>query len=199
MHLSLNALPLPLRLRTETPLTDDELLSFCAENDPLRVERDANGEIVIMTPTGNRTGKINMRLSRLLDEWAEADGRGVAFDSSTGFRLPSGEVRSPDAAWVLKKRWEILTEQEQQGFGPICPDFVIEIVSPSDRLQDLKNKMEQVWLQNGCLLGWLVDIQSRSITIFRSGDQPEQRLDPSSVQGEGPIRGFELVLSRLWD
>ena len=198
MIFSLTDLPLPLRLRTEKPLTDEELLHFCTENGALRVERDRQGELIIMTPTGNRTGKLNMRLSRLLDEWAEIDGRGAAFDSSTGFKLASGEVRSPDAAWVSKRRWDRLTDEEQQGFGPLCPDFVIELASPSDRLSEIKKKMQEVWLPNGAQLAWMIDVHARSVTIYRPGHEAETLFDPSSVQGEGPMRGFEIVLSRLW-
>src|SRR5271163_2690574 len=114
MNLELTDIELPVRLRTEAPMSDLELMRFCAANESLRVEREPNGEILVMTPAGSKTGKINMRVSRLLDEWAEADGRGVAFDSSTGFTLPDGSMRNPDAAWLLAGRWNALSDEDQE-------------------------------------------------------------------------------------
>jgi Uma2 family endonuclease len=179
-------------------MSDDALLRFSEENRSLRVEREANGDILVMTPTGCKTGKLNLRIGRFLDEWAERDGRGVACDSSTGFRLPSGAVRSPDAAWILKERDAALNEREQEGFGPICPDFVIELTSPSDEVSDVWKKITQEWIAGGAQLAWLIDAKNRTVTIFRPNEEPETRLDPTSVQGDGPVRGFELVMSRVW-
>jgi Uma2 family endonuclease len=197
MNLVLSAIPFPVRIRPSTPMSDLELMRFSRENRSLRMERERNGDIVIMTPTGSRTGKMNLRLGRLLDEWTEKDGRGVAFDSSTGFKLASGAVRSPDAAWIAKDRWDALTEEEQDGFG-ICPDFIIELASPSDRLTEIKKKIAEEWLANGVKLAWLIDTKERTVTIFRSGEEPDVLSDPASVQGEGPVSGFELVMDRIW-
>ena len=197
MNLDLKEIELPIRLITEHPMSDEELMRFCAANETLRVEREPNGEILVMTPAGAKTGKMNIRISRLLDEWAEGDGRGVAFDSSTGFTLPDGSMRNPDGAWMLAERWNALSDEDQGRFAPVCPDFVIELRSPSDRLSDLQAKMEQ-WIANGAEVAWLIDPTEKTAIIYRPGAEPERVVDPSSVQGTGPIAGFELVMSRVW-
>ncbi len=196
MNLSLESLPLPIRLRPDKPMSDAELMRFGRENRPLRMEREPNGEILIMTPTNNKTGKMNLRIGRLLDVWAEEDGRGVAFDSSTGFKLPNGAVRSPDAAWIANARWNAMTDEEQEGFGTY-PDFVIELRSPTERLSESQAKMEE-WIGNGVELAWLIDPKRRVVEVYRPGEEPEVHQDPSSVQGDGPVRGFELVMERVW-
>jgi Uma2 family endonuclease len=198
MTFSVAKLPLPIRIRPEVPMTDDELLRFCAANDPLRVERDANGEILVMTPAGGKSSRMNSRVTRLLDEWAEADGRGVAFDSNGGFTLPDGSMRAADAAWVDLPRWQALTDAQQSRFAPLCPDFIIELRSPSDRLPDLQAKMLQ-WIANGAQLAWLIDPIEQSVTIYRPGQAPEVHHQPSSVQGDGVMAGFELVMARIWE
>ena len=197
MELELSSLPLPIRLKLERPVSDEQLLQFSSRNRPLRVEREANGEILVMTPTGNRTGMISLRLGRLFDEWTEADGRGFGFDSRTGFRLPNGAVRSPDLAWVAKERWNALTYEEQEGFG-LCPDFVIELASASDRLADVRKKITEEWIANGVELAWLIDPQRKAVEIYRPGEEPEIHEQPTSVQGDGPVSGFELVMARVW-
>jgi Uma2 family endonuclease len=198
MNLALSEVELPVRLRFERPMTDDELMRFCAVNDILRVEREPNGEILVMTPTGSGTGRINLRIGRFLDEWTESDGRGVAFDSSAGFTLPDGSMRNPDGSWIQRSRWEALTDAQQSGFAPVCPDFVIELRSPSDKLPAAKAKMEQ-WIANGAEVAWLIDPIEKAVTIYSPGDQPEHLDHPTSVQGTGPIAGFELVMSRIWE
>jgi Uma2 family endonuclease len=198
MNFALAGMPLPLRFRPETPMNDEELMRFCAANDALRVERDANGEILVMTPAGGKTSRMNSRITRLLDEWAEADGRGVAFDSNGGFTLPDGSMRAADAAWVELKKWESLSARDQERYAPICPDFIIELRSPSDSLPELKEKMGH-WLANGAQLAWLIDPEQRTIFIYRSGEQPEILACPTSIQGSGPVAGFELVMARVWD
>jgi len=198
MDLVLSSIPLPVRLRPESPVSDDELMRFSQENEPLRIEREENGDILIMTPTGIRTGNKNLRIGRLLDEWAEQDGQGIGCDSSTGFKLASGAVRSPDASWTANERVNALTEAQQEGFGPLCPDFVIELVSPSDRLPNAKKKITEEWIANGVKLAWLIDVKSRTVTIYRPNEEPETLFDPTSVQGDGPVRGFELMMSRVW-
>ena len=197
MNLSLADLPLPIRLVPQEPMSDEDLLRFCATNDVLRIEREPNGELLIMSPTGGKTGHLNLRLSRLLDEWAERDGRGVGFDSNTGFTLPDGSMRSADAAWIESSRWNALTEADQQRFAPICPDFIIELRSPSDALSPLKSKMQQ-WLKNGTQLAWLVDPIDRAVSIYRSGHEVEYHQDPTSIHADGIVSGFSLTLSRLW-
>ena len=198
MNLALNEIDLPIRLIPERPLSDEELMRFCAANETLRVEREPNGEILVMTPAGFGTGKINGRITRCLVEWADADGRGAVTDSNGGYTLPDGSMRAPDAAWVRNDRWQALSEEDQSRFAPICPDFVIELRSPSDRLPDLQAKMEQ-WIANGAEVAWLIDPIEKAVTIYRPGDEPAVLTHPTSVQGTGPIAGFELVMSRIWD
>ena len=178
-------------------MTDEELLRFCAANDALRVEREANGEILVMTPAGSKTSRMNMRLDRLLDEWAEEDGRGVAFESNGGFTLPDGSMRAADAAWVALDRWNALTDAQQSTYAPLCPDFVIELRSPSDSLPELETKMEQ-WMANGAQLAWLIDPLEQTVSIYRPGQAVEVLHHPTSVQGDGVMAGFELVMARIW-
>ncbi len=198
MNLSLNQFELPIRISQDRPVTDEELMRLCAENSDLRVEREPNGEILVTTPANSKTSKMNQRIGRILDEWSENDGRGVCFDSSGGFTLPDGSMRNPDAAWMERARWDSLTDAQQSSFAPVCPDFVIELRSPSDKLPPAKAKMEQ-WIANGTQVGWLIDPEEKSVTIYRPGDQPEHLAHPTSVQGTGPIAGFELVMSRIWE
>jgi Uma2 family endonuclease len=197
MNFALNEIELPVRLRFERPMTDDELMRFCADNDVLRVEREPNGEILVMTPSGSRTSRINGQITYFLTAWTEQDGRGVAFDSNGGFSLPDGSVRAADAAWVALPRWNALSATQQAGYAPLCPDFIIELRSPSDKLPELHAKMEQ-WIANGAQVAWLIDPEEKSVTIYRPGDEPEHLAHPTSVQGTGPIAGFELVMSRIW-
>jgi Uma2 family endonuclease len=198
MNFALAGMPLPLRFRPETPMSDDELMRFCAANDALRVERDANGEILVMTPAGSKTSKMNMRIGRLLDEWAEADGRGVAFDSNGGFTLPDGSMRAADAAWIELKRWEALSAEDQARYAPLCPDFVIELRSPNDNLTELKAKMKH-WIANGARLGWRIDPESKTVYVYRPDEQPDVLVEPSSAQGDGIMAGFEIVMARVWE
>lgn len=198
MNIDLSQVELPVRLRFERSMTDEELMRFCAANEVLRVEREPNGEILVMTPAGSRTSKMNLRIGRFLDEWAETDGRGVAFDSNGGFTLPDGSMRAPDGAWVELRRWQALSAEQQTGYAPVCPDFVIELRSPSDRLRDVETKMEQ-WIANGAKVGWLIDPERKVVAIYRAGQAAEVLKDPSSVQGDGPVAGFELVMARVWD
>ena len=197
MNFSLVDLPLPVRLRTEIPMTDEELLRFCAENELLRVERDANGELIVMSPTGMDTGGRNMDISTDLNLWARADGRGKAFDSNTGFTLPDGSMRSPDASWVLHSRLATLTPEDRRRFAPLCPDFVIELRSPSDSLAELKTKMVR-WIANGVQLAWLIDPELQQVLIYRPNQPVEEHDRPTSVQGTEIVSGFELVMERIW-
>jgi Uma2 family endonuclease len=198
MNFTLAEVDLPIRILPDRPMTDEELMRFCAANDGLRVEREPNGEILVMTPANSKTSKMNSRIVRLLDEWAEEDGRGVAFDSSGGFTLPDGSMRNPDASWVENSRWQALTDAQQSSFAPLCPDFVLELRSPTDRLPDTHAKMQQ-WIANGTEVAWLIDPIDKAVTIYRPGESPEQLTHPTSVQGTGPIAGFELVIARIWE
>jgi Uma2 family endonuclease len=153
MAFSLTELPLPVRLRPQVPMTDEELLRFCAANDDLRIERDKGGELIVMTPAGGETGDKNSDIIADLKIWTRQDGRGISFDSNTGFTLPDGSMRAPDAASIASSRWNALSKEERRSFVPLCPDFVIELRSPSDNLSELKEKMEQ-WIANGAQLAW---------------------------------------------
>jgi Uma2 family endonuclease len=198
MNLALNQFELPIRISQDRPVTDEELMRLSAENEPMRFERDANGEILVMTPSGSRTSRINSEITYLLTAWAREDGRGIVFDSNGGFSLPDVSVRAADAAWVQLSRWEALTPDQQSGYAPLCPDFIIELRSPSDKLPSLQAKMAQ-WITNGAEVAWLIDPIDKAVTIHRPGDQPEHLAHPTSVQGTGPIARFELVMSRIWE
>ena len=198
MNFAFNEIELPIRISRDRPITDDELLRLSADNRPLRLERDANGELIVMTATGSEGGGIETDVTTELSNWARADGRGRAFGSNTGFRLPDTSVRAADAAWVSWQSWNAVSPAERKRYAPICPEFVVEVRSESDRLPDLQAKMEQ-WIANGAQVAWLIDPEEKSVTIYRPGDEPEPLAHPTSVQGTGPIAGFELVTSRIWD
>lgn len=197
MSLALNEIEPPIRFRTDTPMSDAEFLRFCAANEPMRFERDANGEIIVMSPTGIEGGGIESDVYLELGNWARADGRGRAFGATTGFRLPDSSVRVADAAWVSWNLLNSISPEQREGFGPICPEFVIEVRSKTDRLAPLQAKMEQ-WIENGAEVAWLIDPIEKAVTIYRPGDEPAVLSHPTSVQGTGPIAGFELVMSRVW-
>ena len=197
MNLALAELELPIRIRSERPITDEELLRLSAENELLRLERDANGELIVMSPTGTEGSGYEMDVSLELGLWARADGRGRAFGAGAGFKLADSSVRAADAAWVSHRRLNSVSEEERKGYWPVCPEFIIEIRSPSDKVSELKAKMQQ-WIANGAEVAWLIDPVDRAVTVYRPGDSPEEHVNPSSVQGTGPIAGFELVLQRVW-
>ena len=183
---------------TAHPMTDEEFAAFCAEHPDLFFEMTAEGEIIVMPPTYSCTGAQNSGISGELYAWAKQDGRGIATDSSTGFVLPNGARRSPDASWTLKSRIAKLDPANRSGFWHLCPDFVIELKSSSDRPRKLREKMRE-YLANGARLGWLIDPDHRSVTIYRSDAEPETRTDIDSIAGEGPVAGFILDLSSVWN
>ena len=198
MNPVLTGVRLPFRFRPETPMSDEDLIQFCAANDIARIEREVDGEILVMSPAGNRTGRRNAAIVGALVAWAEQDGRGYVFDSSTGFTLPDGSLRSPDAAWIEAARWDALSEADKNRFSPLCPDFIIELRSPSDNLAGLELKMKQ-WIANGVRLAWLVDPERQVVAVYRSGERPERHLHPASVQADGALSGFELAMAKIWD
>lgn len=178
-------------------LTDEQFELLCRENPDLRLELTAKKELVIMPPTGLETGRRNSRLGRRLDVWAELDGTGIVCDSSTLFILPSGAKRSPDASWIKKERLATLSEEQRAGFAPLCPDVVIELRSPTDRLSDLHEKMQE-YIDNGARLGWLIDPFEKRVYVYRPG-QPVETLDnPTSVSGDPVLPGFILTVHELW-
>ncbi len=197
MNLRMDHLPMPLTIVLTEPMDDDALLDFCAANDLYRIERTSTGELKIMTPTGWTTGFRNAEITAELVTWARTDGRGMAFDSNTGWSLPDGSMLSPDASWIERSKWESISPDKREKFAPFCPTFVIELRSATDSRKELERKME-LWLENGTQVAWLIDPKDRSVTIYRVGDEVETFFDPSTVQGTGPVAGFELTLSWVW-
>jgi len=187
----------PTAIHWERGMSDDEYFQFCADNPDLRIERSAEGDILIMPPVGGEGSYQNSELSRQLTDWARKDGRGRAFDSSVQYFLPSGAAYSPDASWVLRSRLDKLSRAEKRKFLHLCPDFVVELRSPSDRLSKLKSKVRE-WIDNGAQLAWLLDPDHRSVYIYRSAAEPEQLVNPDRVVGEGPVAGFVLELPDIW-
>jgi Uma2 family endonuclease len=179
------------------PMTDEEFFAFCQLNAEWRIERTAEGELIIMPPAGGGTSKRNLALAGPFDRWVEADGTGVGFDSSGGFILPNGATRSPDLAWVERARWEALSAKEQEEFLPLCPDFVVELRSRTDRLAALQDKMEE-YLTNGARLGWLIDPSERKVYIYRPGAEVVSLDNPTQVAGDPLLPGFVLDLGRIW-
>jgi Uma2 family endonuclease len=189
--------PLVLRLRPALEMTEDQFYEFCQLNRDLRLERKAEGELLIMPPTGWEPGRRNLEISRQLGNWAVADRTGFAGDSSTGFRLPNGAVRAPDACWLPKERLAQFSAREQERFLPVCPDFVLELWSPPDRLHDVQAKMEE-YLANGARLGWLLYPPERRVYVYRPG-APVERLDnPETLSGDPVLPGFVLDLRPVW-
>ena len=197
MNLALAQLELPIHIRLGRAMTDAELERFCRENEPLQVERAANGELIVMSPTSSEGGGIESEVGGRLFLWAEQDGRGRYFGSSSGFTLPDTSVRAADAAWMSWARWNGLNAEERRGYARVCPEFVIEVRSESDRLGPLREKMDS-WVANGAELGWLIDPERRVVEVYRRDEATEVYEDPSSVLGSVPVRGFELVMKRVW-
>jgi Uma2 family endonuclease len=183
---------------TVGPMTDEAFAQLCAEHPEFEVEVSARGELIVMPQRYTLTGVRNNEISGQLGNWAEHDGRGIAFGSSSGWKLPNSARRSPDAAWILKDRIKTLNTADLAGFWPICPDFVIELRSESDKLRMLREKMAD-WLANGAKIAWLIGPESRTVEIYRPGYEPETRVNISSLTGEGPVEGFVLDLARVWD
>lgn len=175
-------------------LTHADFVELAAANQDLRMERTATGELIVNPPTGWETGKRNAKITYQLVKWVEElGGGGIPFDSSTGFTLPNGADRSPDASWVSQQRWDSLSDEQKQTFANICPDLVVELRSSSDRLQPLQTKMQE-YRENGARLGWLIDIQNRKVEIYRPGREVEILDNPSTLSGEDVLPGFVLSL-----
>jgi Uma2 family endonuclease len=191
------ALPLVLRTRPALDLSEDQFYELCQINRDLRIERNAEAELLIMSPTGGETSDREAEITMQLRIWAKRDGKGTAYSSSGGFLLPNGAVRSPDAAWMPRARLEQIPAAQRRQFIPACPDFVLELRSPSDRLPILQAKMEE-YRVNGARLGWLLDPDSRAVYVYRP-DAPVERLDnPETVAGDPVLPGFVLNLREIW-
>ena len=190
--------PVVLQMRPIVELDDEQFFEFCQLNRDWRIERTAEGELVVMPPTGWKTGNYNLRVGAALLAWADQDGTGVATDSSTGFDLPNGATRSPDAAWVKRSRLAALTEEQKAKFLPLCPDFVIEIRSSSDNLKTLRATMQE-YIDNGAQLGWLLDPSDRRVYVYRPGVAVECLENPAIIGGNPILPGFVLELANIWE
>lgn len=192
--------PLVLRLSPAVELTDEQLLEVCSLNDDIRIERNSQGELELMPPTSSNSSNQNFDIIIDLGNWVRADGTGVGFESNAGFTLPNRSMRSPDAAWISKDRWEALPREARRKFAPICPDFVIELRSESDRLSAAQTKMEE-YIANGARLGWLidpVDVRHR-VYIYRPNSPVEILENPDTISGDPELAGFVLDLTHVWE
>lgn len=196
-QLSFESAPFPMLIRPEAPMTEDELLRFCRLNKGFEIECEPDGTLYIMTPAGAKTSRLNAYLNRELDLWAEQDGRGIVFGSDLGVRFPDRSMRGPDAAWTLRSRFEALDEAAQEKFLPFCPEFIVELRSPSDHSWRVETKMVR-WITQGARLGWLIDPKRQLAIIYRPGQEPETLLKPEYLVGEGPVAGFRLAMARFW-
>jgi Uma2 family endonuclease len=178
-------------------LTREQFYELCAANPELKLERNANGELVIMSPTGGETGTWNSDITIDLGIWNRQTATGKTFDSSTGFSLPRGSDRSPDAAWIPIEKWNNLTPAQRKKFLPLCPDFAIELLSPTDSWIKGLAKMQE-YQDNGCRLGWLIDPESKRVAIYRLGQPIEILEAPTSLSGEDVLLGFVLNLENIW-
>jgi Uma2 family endonuclease len=184
---------LTVRLPPDKHFTDADVLALQRLNPELRVEQDADGTLIVMPPAGAESGAMNLELAGQLRDWARRDGSGIAFDSSAGFRLPpGGALRSPDASWVARARWEAVPLAQRQRFPRLCPDFVAELRSPSDDLEVVQAKLEE-YVAAGARLGWLLDPEARAVWVYKPGEaQPARLSDPLRVAGDPVLPGFAL-------
>lgn len=191
--------PLIIRLGPlKSHLTDDEFFEFCVLNRELRIEMTKEGEMIIMAPVGSEGGHRNFELAVRFGSWAQADGTGLGFDSSTGFILPNGAKRSPDLSWIRRERWEAIPGRQRKKFAPICPDFVVELRSETDRLTSVQEKMEE-YIENGALLGLLIDPIEKKVHIYRPDAEVEIQFRPQTVSGEPLLKGLSLDLTGILD
>lgn len=176
---------------------DDEFFDFCQRNKSMRIEMDKNGEITIMPPTGSETGGKNFTLTVKFGVWAEEDGTGKGFGSSTGFRLPNGAKRSPDLSWMTLEKWNAIPKAKRKKFAPVCPDFVVELRSETDSLSKLQAKMLE-YIENGASLGWLIDAGERKVYVYRQDAEAEILENPAEISGELLLQDFTLNLKEIW-
>jgi Uma2 family endonuclease len=187
---------LPPVLELSIDLTDEQFFQLCQNNQELKFERTANGHLIIMPPTGGATGNRNADLTAQIHAWNRQTKSGKVFDSSTGFKLPNGANRSPDTAWLKLDRWNALTPEQQERFLPLCPDFVVELLSPSDSLKTAQVKMQE-YIENGAQLGWLIDRHNQRVEIYRPNCAVEVLPSPGTLSGEEVLPGLVLDLSEI--
>jgi len=186
-----------LNLNPLIQLTKEQFYTLCATNPEAKLELNAQGELIIMSPTGGETSAWNSELIAELVIWNRQTGLGKTFDSSGGFSLPNGAQRSPDAAWIPLEKWDALTAEEKRGFLPLCPDFVIELLSPSDSLPQGRKKMEE-YRENGSHLGWLLEPKNKRVAIYRAQQAVEILEAPKFLSGEDVLDGFHLNIGKIW-
>ena len=188
---------LVLEMSPAWEMNDNSFFDFCQLNSHLRIERNATGKLIIMSPAGSETGNRNFKLIQQLANWTDRNGSGIGFDSSAGFILPNGATRSPDASWIELSKWNSLSAEQKTKFAPICPDFVVELKSPSDRLEVIQDKMQE-YINNGASLGWLIDRPNRKVYIYTPNQEVNCLKDPQTVSGDPVLPGFVLDLSQIW-
>ncbi|VEP18167.1 conserved hypothetical protein [Hyella patelloides LEGE 07179] len=193
----MNTYTFNLKLSTE-PITDEHFQQLCALNPELKLETNSQGELIIMSPTGSNTGRRNSDLVGQFWYWNKQSKSGVVFDSSTGFTLPNSAKRSPDVSWITIDRWHSLTKEEQEGFAPIAPDFVLELKSPTDSLVTLQKKMEG-YINNGVRLGWLINPQSKQVEIYQPGKAKELLEHPNTIANNDILPGLVVELDAIWE
>ncbi|MBD2005994.1 MULTISPECIES: Uma2 family endonuclease [Cyanophyceae] len=191
--------PIPINIPPTLTLTvtHDQFVELCVVNQDLQLERTATGELIIMPPTGSITGNRNSDIEGQLWLWNRQTKLGKTFNSSTGFHLPNGADRSPDAAWVRQDRWDALTREQQEGFAPLCPDFVLELRSKNDNMEPLGAKMRE-YMDNQARLGWLIGRKNKKVEIYRQGQDVEVLDNPTTLSGEDVLPGFVLDLTEVW-
>ncbi|AFY72098.1 protein of unknown function DUF820 (plasmid) [Thalassoporum mexicanum PCC 7367] len=191
-----------LNLGSVIELSDEQFYLLCRRNPDLRFERSANGDLIIMSPTGGETSKSNSELNADLVFWNRKIKLGYVFDSNGGFVLPNGAIRSPDLSWVRKERWDALNMEQREKFPPICPDFVVELMSPTDVLKVVQAKMVE-YIENGARLGWLINPEKKQVEVYQPDQdaQPEKELleSPKTLSGRDVLPGFELNLGFMWE
>lgn len=188
-----------MRIRLQPALcpTERQFYEFCGLNSELRIERNAQGEVTVMPPAGWNSARTNARITSRLDAWAVEDGTGETADSSAGYRLANGAIRSPDASWVTKDRLAEIPAEQRSRFLPLCPDFVVELLSPTDRVAVLRGKLTE-YLANGTKLGWLIDPMRRRVLVYRPGSEVEELHEPEELNGDPVLPGFRLRMEDLW-
>ncbi len=188
--------PEPINIAMK-PMSDADFMRFCRDNPDYRIERDKNKHLIIMPPTHSDTGNFNMEFNFEPTSWNRKLRTGTSFDSSTGFTLPNGAIRSPDFSWIAKERWAALSKSEKGKFANICPDFVVEICSASDRISKVEEKMDE-YMENGCRLGWLIDPTAKTTRIYRANNLVVEVVPfEKTLSGEDVLVGFETVLANL--
>jgi len=187
-----------LQFSPSLEMNDEQFFEFCQANRDVRIERNKEGEIIIMPPTGWETGNKNAEIIIQLGNWAKRDGHGKSADSSAGYQMPNGAIMSPDASWILNQRLETVSPAKRRKFLPLAPDFVIELRSHSDSLQKLKEKMQE-YIENGVSLGWLIDPTERKIYVYAPNKEDEVLENPSKISGEPLLKGFTLNLKEIWE